>query len=403
MQSRPEYRAAPGSHQNGPVRMVYALLAIGVLLVAAWFGLSQSRYGRTLSLLVRMGRVPGPIAAHVGRWQTTPVERVMLSFEARNGPRVARLFRPQRVRTRPVLLTGGVHALGIDEPRLIAFADALAQSGTPVITPSLPDLKQYLVTPRLTYDIEDAALAVLAAPEVPQAADGRVGLLGISFAGGLSIVAAGRPSLRDRVAFVFLVGGHARLPGVMRYLCTGVQPDGRQHPPHDYGSVILLTNLADDVVPAEQVEPLRAAVHQFLHASHVDMFDKPQAAREFARALAMEEGLPPDARAFMHLVNTRDVAGLGARLLPYLDRWGRDAALSPAASPAPRAPVFVLHAAGDDVIPDSEAAALASYLESHGTPVRAFVTSLMSHAEVARSPTAGELITMVRGWAELPW
>ena len=189
----------------------------------------------------------------------------------------------------------------------------------------------------------------------------------------------------------------------MRYLCTGVQPDGRRHPPHDYGSVILLTNLADDVVPAAQVAPLRAAVHQFLHASHVDMFDKPTAAREFDAARAMEIDLPPEGRALMHMVNTRDVAGLGARLLPHLARWGQEDALSPARSPAPRAPVFVMHAEGDDVIPDSEAAALGAYLRSQGTPVRVHVTSMMSHAEVARTPSASELVALVRMWGVLPW
>lgn len=382
---------------------VLSLLVVVGLVLVAWLALSHSRYGRTLSLLVRLGKVPGPVAAHIGSWQTSGVSTQMLSFEGRHGARQARLYRPATARTRPVLLTGGVHALGIDEPRLIAFAESLARSGTPVITPALPDLRQYLITPRLTDDIEDAALAVLAAPDMPGDADGRIGLLGISFAGGLSIIAAGRPALRDRVAFVFSVGGHASLPGVMRYLCTGVQPDGRRHPPHDYGSVILLTNLAEAVVPADQVTPLRAAVHRFLHASHVDMFDKPAAAREFAAAVQMEATLPREARAFMHMVNTRDVEGLGGALRPHLDRWGQDPALSPVRSPAPTAPVFVMHAKDDDVIPDSEAPALAGYLRSRGTPVRVFVTSLMSHAEVARAPTAGELITMVRAWAELPW
>lgn len=389
---------------NAGVRLaLISVLVVLALVLAVWGALSQSRYGRAMSLLVRMGRVPGPIAAHVGGWQATTVQRETLTFTARHGERVARLYRPARVRTRPLLLTGGVHALGIDEPRLIAFAEQLARAGTPVITPSLPDLKEYLVTTRLTDDIEDAARAVLDAPNLPHHADRRIGLLGISFAGGLSIVAAGREPLRDRVAFVFSIGGHARLPDVMRYICTGVQPDGRRHPPHDYGSVILLTNLADDVVPAAQVAPLRAAVHQFLHASHVDMFDKPTAAREFDAARAMEASLPPEARALVHMVNTRDVTGLGARLLPHLDRWGQEDALSPARSPAPRAPVFVMHAQGDDVIPDSEAEALGAYLRSQGTPVRVHVTSLMSHAEVARTPSVSELVALVRMWGEMPW
>jgi predicted esterase len=62
-----------------------------------------------------------------------------------------------------------------------------------------------------------------------------------------------------------------------------------------------------------------------------------------------------------------------------------------------------MHAAGDDVVPDSEAPALAAYLQSQGTPVRVSVTSLMNHAEVSRAPTPAELVTMVRAWAELPW
>ena len=171
---------------------------------------------------------------------------------------------------------------------------------------------------------------MLAAPEVPQDADGRIGLLGISFAGGLSVIAAGRPSLRDRVGFVFSVGGHARLPGVMQYLCTGRQPDGRMHPPHEYGAVILLTNMAEDVVPADQVAPLRAAVHQFLHASHVDMFDKRAGRHRVRHAPAPWRRRCRRRRApSCTWSTTRDALGLGARLLPFLDRWGTEAALSP--------------------------------------------------------------------------
>ena len=53
------------------------------------------------------------------------------------------------------------------------------------------------------------------------APDGRVGMIGISFAGGLSIVAAGRPSIRDKVAFVMSFGGHGDLPRTLKYLVTG--------------------------------------------------------------------------------------------------------------------------------------------------------------------------------------
>ena len=53
-------------------------------------------------------------------------------------------------------------------------------------------------------------------------------------------------------------------------------------PPHDYGVAIVLLNVAEHLVPPEQLAPLRDAVRRFLWASYLDRIDKPQAEREFA-------------------------------------------------------------------------------------------------------------------------
>ena len=96
-------------------------------------------------------------------------------------------------------------------------------------------------------------------------------MMGISFAGGLSIVAAGRASIRDRVAFVLSLGGHGDLPRTLRYLCTGVEPDGR--PPaaarlrRSRSSCSASANRSS---PPEQVAPLRTRVLAFLEASRLD-------------------------------------------------------------------------------------------------------------------------------------
>ena len=90
--------------------------------------------------------------------------------------------------------------------------------------------------------------------------------------------------MRDHVAFVLSFGGHGDLPRTLRYLCTGEMPGGGIRPPHDYGIAIILLGVADQMVPPEQVRPLRQAILAFLHASHVDMFDKAEAQTEFARA-----------------------------------------------------------------------------------------------------------------------
>ena len=73
-------------------------------------------------------------------------------------------------------------------------------------------------------------------------------MIGISFAGGLSIVAAGRPSIRDKVAYVVSFGGHGDLGRVLHYLATGEAvhaPGVVTIPPHDYGVAVILYAAAD--------------------------------------------------------------------------------------------------------------------------------------------------------------
>ena len=135
--------------------------------------------------------------------------------------------------------------MGIEEPRLKGLAADLAATGYPVMTLALPDLMQYRITPAATDVLEDAVSWMAAQPAL--APDGRVGMAGVSFAGGLSTVAAGRAGIRDKVAFVLSFGGHGDLPRVMHYLATGEEtpvPGVAVHPPHDYGVAVILYALA---------------------------------------------------------------------------------------------------------------------------------------------------------------
>src|SRR5262249_39929370 len=158
------------------------------------------------------------------------------------------------------------------EPRLVGLATELSASGIRIVTPDIPDLSQFAITPAITDAIEQSAGWLAGQPQF--APDGRVGMMGISFSGGLSVVAAGRPSRQGRVAYVFSFGGHGDLPRVLRYLCTGVEPappgsgsaleqvrlkpdatdsrgtrpqaDLAQAPrPHDYGVAVILLGTAD--------------------------------------------------------------------------------------------------------------------------------------------------------------
>lgn len=336
----------------------------------------------------------------------------------RYGAVPARLYGPADGFARAIVLVPGVHRDGIDEARLVALARDLAETGYGVLTVAAPDLQRYRITPAVTDVIEDVVR--WASDQQDLAPDGRIGVLGVSFSGGLSIVAAGREGIRDRVAFLLSFGGHGELARVMHYLCSGeVRGDlararrsrrvlGAEHvdvhPPHDYGVAVVLLTLAGRLVPPEQVGPLSAGIEGFLLASSLDMVDKPRAKAEFERMRAYAESLEEPARTLMRWVNDRAVADLGRALLPVVDAMADHPAmpaLSPERAPAPpRAPVYLLHGSDDNVIPSIETVLLGEYLDGR-TPVVGLLSDLITHAEVDRAPTAAEAWRLASFWRQV--
>jgi dienelactone hydrolase len=375
-----------------------ALSAVAGVALLAGAAIAATPYLRAASFVVRAAGMQGYARAaseiHLGEFD----ERA-LTIPWRGGEVRGRVYIPRGESDRAMLLVPGVHAAGVDEPRLVQFARDLASVGHTVLTAELTDLTQYRITPRTTDMIEDAAIWLSRQPTL--APDARVGMMGISFAGGLSIVAASRPALRDRVAFVTSFGGHGDLPRTLRYLCTGIQPDGEHRPPHDYGVAIILLSVAERVVPAEQAEPLRAAILAFLEGSRLDLVDKAGSAAEFRRAHALADALPEPARTLMGYVNDRDVIRLGRLLLPHVTELGDDRTLSPARDAAPAAPVYLLHGTDDNVIPAIESSLLAETLRERGVQVHQLATPLITHAEVDRSSTAPAMWRLVSFWAAL--
>lgn len=386
-------------------------LAAAAVVVATTLAISAPffrSYSRSAALIVRMADLRGPLADGL-EWEKEPVAAYETRVPSRHGMLRGRLYVPDHIR-RAVVLVAGVNALGIDEPRLYGLAHEFANVGYAVLTPELPDLQRYDITARTTDMIEDAAVWLSGQPRL--ARDRRVGLVGISFAGGLSIVAAGRPALRQRAAFVFSFGGHSDFPRVLRFLCSGrepappgpggaVTPAAEQYRrPHDYGVVIVLLGGADRVVPPGQVAPLRAAILTYLRASHYDLIDRRKAAATFAEARQMAESLPEPSRSLMQQVNNRDVDHLGSTLLPLVGSSGQEPALSPDRSPAPACPVYVLHGSEDNVVPAVESLWLGRYLEGR-THVRTLLSRVITHAELNSRRDWQEIWQLVDFFASL--
>ncbi|HEV2985279.1 MAG TPA: hypothetical protein VGX46_12875 [Vicinamibacterales bacterium] len=379
---------------------------VGVALAAV--GILGRPYVHGLSFVIRVAEMQGT-PRRIADLDTMGGREREISIPTARGPLRARVYEP-RSPHRAALLTSGLHPSGIDEPRLVRLARQLSAGGVTVVTPDVPELSRFEITPAITDTIERATgwLAL----ESGLALNRPVGMMGISFSGGLSIVAAGRPSLAGHVAYVFGFGGHDDLPRVLRYLCTGSEPYPAHElgvqsdrpfvlAPHDYGVAVILLGAAERVVPRAQVEPLRTAVRRYLLASALDSnVDKAAAAQEFDALKQLARTMPEPSATLLRYVNDRDVVHLGRRLLPYVGMSGGAPALSVSKSPKPSAPVFLLHGTEDNVIPSVESEYLAQDLRGHA-PVRLLLSGLISHAEADRPMHVNDVMQLAGFWGDL--
>jgi dienelactone hydrolase len=399
-------------------RAVAAVVCVGAIAAAAVFLVLPFTHG--LTFVIRAADMNGT-ARRMADLDTIAERERMIAIPTARGPMAARVYEPVRSPRRVSLLVSGLHPSGIDEPRLRRLARSLAQAGVTIVTPDIPELSRFDITPAITDTIEEAALWL--ASRSGLAPDGRIGMMGISFSGGLTIVAAGRASLGGHIAYVFALGAHDDLPRVLRYLCTGQEPypshqihltpgamagsgDGRQadsytRQPHDYGVVVILLGVAERVVPASQVARLRSAVQRYLWASALDGgVDKSNARGEFEAVQALTRTLPEPSATLLRYVVERDVVHLGARLLPYIGFYGGAPALSVSKSPKPSAPVYLLHGTEDNVIPPIESEYLADELRGHA-PVRLLLSGLISHADADQPLRLSDIAALGSFWGDL--
>ena len=375
------------------------LLVIGA--AAAW---AAAPYVNALALMI-------DVSGREVSWRSwlpvrvLPVAHEDIAVPTRHGPVTGRLYRPAGagVSSRTVMVVPGLHAEGVDEPRLDRLGSRLAATGTTVLSLPLPDLRRFMVTPKSTDVIEDAARWL--ADQHTVTGSGRIGLIGISFGAGLALVAAGRPSLTGKLDMVVSFGGYGDLPRVLRYLCTGLLPDGTRQPAHDYGTVMFLLHALPHLVPADQVAPLDRAVRVFLDASMIDVSDPPRAAAIFRQAGALGAALPEPARSVMADVSARDSTRLGPRLVELAERVGGDPGVSPERSSATNVPVFLAHGAADTVIPQTETPSLAAYLDRapnrQNVKTEWLLTAAVSHADATPDVPLGELWKLLRLWRKI--
>jgi pimeloyl-ACP methyl ester carboxylesterase len=289
---------------------------------------------------------------------------------------------------RGMILVHGVHFLGIDEPRLVALSKAFAQAGMVVLTPELPALADYRVDDPSNLEVLRASVQWLAR-RTDVVRKGGVGLLGVSFAGGLALRVASEPSVGADLAFVASIGGHHDMRRVARFFVTDhvEGPEGDiAWKAHDYGLAVLVYNSPERFVSIDDAPHLRSAVRHFLHESY-------GAAQQAALRMS------PEGRVVFDRIYNRDRLALAARVLdaiPALEKT-MEAASPVGHVAAIRVPIFLLHGAHDDVVPPSESRWVAKEATS---PVHILVTTKIGHAELGEGGTL-EVLALVHFMAEM--
>jgi pimeloyl-ACP methyl ester carboxylesterase len=354
-----------------PWRKTFWALLAGGLLVFCLAGWPFAKaHLQALAVVDEVGGQPVP---WIARQLTVAVTTHDLTFpaEASAGTQTvrARLYLPQGRANAPALVVfHGVHHLGIDEPRLMGFAAAMASCGIRVLTPELPDIKDYRVSADSVRTIGESAKWYAAQTGAP------VGVMGLSFSGGLALVAAADPLYHSYFKFVFAVGSQDSMDRVTQYYRTGQdeRPDGSTEvlPAHEYGPLVLEYEYLQDLIPARDLGPVRAVLRAHLYE------DK---AAEAAASLGLNEVEKREALELMDATSPQTRAQIAAVIANHT---GELAGLSPRGRLATlRTPVYLLHGEADNIIPSAETLWMASELPREDLKAM-LVSPVLSHIDL---------------------
>jgi pimeloyl-ACP methyl ester carboxylesterase len=262
----------------------------------------------------------------------------------------------------------GVHHLGIDEPRLMGFAAAMASCGIRVLTPELPGIKDYHVSEDSVHTIAESV------KWYAERTGGPVGVMGLSFSGGLALVAAADPLYHPDFKFVFAVGSQDSMARVSNYYWTNsdVRPDGTKEllAAHEYGPLVLEYEYLEDFIPRRDLGPVRAVLRAHLYEDRTAEAQASLGLNEVQKREALElmDATSPETRARIAAViekHESDSAGLS----PH----GRLKALD--------TPVYLLHGEADNIIPSAETLWMASELQSEDLKAM-LVSPVLSHLDL---------------------
>jgi pimeloyl-ACP methyl ester carboxylesterase len=320
-------------------------------------------------------------------FDTNPVIEERITFQS-TVVEPARIYHPVGIaHPSALVVVPGVHHLGMEEPRLRRFARALASHGYLVLTPQVDTLADYNITKDSATVIGDAVHEL-----VRRSGSQKVGLLGLSFAGGMSLIAASDPAVQQQLSGVIAIGAHDDLKRVLDFFETDETraPDGTvlKMKAHEYGSLVTAYSHVTAFFSPEDVPQARLVLRTLLWE------DLPRAHAEAAK-------LSPAGQARMVQLFAHDTKSLVADTQRTLatTRPELDAASPHYYLAQVHVPVLLLHGSADNVVPPTETLWLEKDLPK-GVLKAALISPAIGHVEVGGSSVMDQ-VRLIHWMAEM--
>jgi acetyl esterase/lipase len=314
-----------------------------------------------------------------------PVRFRRITISSTNGPVFLDIYEPA---TPPPPIPGGREAIitvvgagdNRNVPQFINLAQSFAREGIVVVNVGTPTLFQYQVSAR---DGEAVVQAFKLLEHWPGVDPHHIGIIAFSVGGLLACVGAADPRIRDRVAFIAMLGVYFDVTSLLRTVGRRAQNvDGQAQPWQP-----ILTTL---YVLARTVSSLLSPTEKTLlqEAFPLDTTGPPLTARQQAQ-------FSPNSAAFYHLLEgdepgsvDRDLAALSPRVKALLMQLSLMSVIEQV-----RAPIHLLHDRTDPSIPFSQAQELAMALARIHHPYDFAAYGIFSHVQVQSNPGMTQVLS----------